>query len=431
MQKEGMRSKERLPALAAAHGRALALVPRILGAATSIVALAFATPVGRAESLHEAIIAAWSADPEARSSQTDANAAHKSASALDAWFPSGPVLSGEYLDDHFIGSKVGYTTYQGSVSMPLWLPGQGSASVRNAQADESVARSRLKVQRLLMAVRVLDLTSAAVALRREIANLRSTQGLLDQTLSASQKALRTGEIAASDHEAIVAEREDVAGQIPDREQRIETARAELLTLTGTDEIPDLMALDGRLLAARVQKLDPRNDPRIELADALVGSAKASYDLAKRSYMPNPEIGVSLSRQEQYGSPWDTQFGVQFQTALPSSARNVPMLMKGVSAMGAANRDAELARRKVAVEYRQAEARMSSALVVLGHARATQQALSARASQLGKAWSVGETPVIEYLRARRAELDANQRATQADVLWRSALVRILLMTGQTP
>ncbi|AQS89490.1 heavy metal resistance protein CzcC [Neoasaia chiangmaiensis] len=393
--------------------------------------IASAAPASvHAESLHDAIQAAWTIDPVNRANHIDADAAHKTATDVDSWFPGGPILSGEYFDDHFIGSKVGYTTYQGGISVPLWLPGQGTATVRNALADEAVSRARVKVQRLLVAVHVLDLTSTAALLQREIGNLTSARDILDRFVLSSRQALQSGEIAATDHEAIIGEKEDLDSRIDEQKQRLESTRAELEGLTGSDDIPDLMSLDGRTLAASGAMLDPQNDPRIQMADAVARGARASFDVARHSYMPNPEVGVMLARQEQYGSPWDTQIGVQFQIPLPSKARNTPMVMKEVRAMGAADRDATLAQRKVRVEYRQTRAQLASALDILRHARATQTALDSRATHLQQAWQVGEAPVIEYIRARRAALDARQRAVQADVIWHAAMVRILLMAGQT-
>ncbi|WP_242011514.1 TolC family protein [Acetobacter fallax] len=393
--------------------------------------MAFAPLKASAETLHEALIRAWTADPETHSAAVDAQAAHKTARAVDSWFPAGPLLAGEYLDDHFIGSKVGYTTYQGSVSVPLWLPGQGSATVRSAEADEAVATARGKVRKLLTGVQLLDLISSATILQKELANLEMTGILLDHVTRTSRRALQAGEIGGADHDAVVAEREDLESQIADRRQALDNTRAQIEVMTGTDAVPDLMTLDGRVLTARTVALDPRNDPRIEMAEAQSRSAKATYDVAKHSYMPNPEIGVQVMRQEQYGSPWDTQVGVQFQVGLPSEAQNAPKLMNGVKAIGAADRDAELARRNVRVEYRRIRSQLTSALDILHHSQITQKALDDRATQLERAWQVGEMPVIEYLRARRAALDARQRSAQADVIWHAAIVRVMLMAGQTP
>ncbi|GAB6854230.1 TolC family protein [Asaia astilbis] len=390
-----------------------------------------AAPPCFAESFHDAVRIAWERDPANQSFSIDATSSAKSARAAHSWFPDGPIVAGQYLDDHFIGSNLGYTTYQGSISVPLWLPGQGTATVRNALADEAVAKARIKVQHLLSAVRVLDLASSATLLQKKIGNLRATSDLLDRVTQTTHRGLRAGEVASVDFDAVIGEKSDVDAQIAQSEQALENARAELNALTGTDDIPDILSLDGRILGTQTLTLDPSRDPRNEMAQAVTKSAKAAYTLARHSYMPNPQLGVQVLKQGQFGSPWDTQVGVQFSMSLPSEARNTPMVMKEVKAMGAAERDAVQARRQVAVEYRQTRASLGSALTMLRQSSISRQALDARARDLEHAWTVGETPVIEYLRARRAALDAGQRSAEADVIWHAAMIRMSLMAGRYP
>lgn len=397
----------------------------------TLTCCALSAPSAGAETLHDAIAAAWAHDPAAQASLIDAQSAHRTAEDTDSWFPGGPVLNGQYLDDHFIGSNVGYTTYFGTVMIPLWLPGQGTATVRRALADEALARSAVKVEKLIMAVQVLDNTSTAIVLERELANLRETVHILDRVVTLSASAVKTGESPAIDHEAAVGAREDLAARIADDEQRLATAEAELESLTGDAAIPDLLALDGHLLSTAGSTLDPQKDPRMLMAAAAIKHAEASYTLAAHSYMPAPQVGLAVTKQGQYGSPWDTQVGGQFSVTLPSSARNTPMMMQETRALAAARRDATLTQRKITVEYRQTRARLAATIKVLDHTRKTETALDRRADQLEKAWRIGEMPIIEYLRARMAALDAKQRAAQADVLWHAAVVRILLMNGQTP
>ena len=399
-------------------------------AAICIVLLGSCFPA-HAETLHDAIQMAWSIDPSRKSIATDAMAAHKRASAARSWFPDGPTVSGLYMDDHFIGSKVGYTTYQGQVSVPLWLPGQGSATEEAALADQDVATYQSKVQHLVTAVRVLDLASEGAILSARIANLEKVSDVLGRTMNDVQRAFHAGEVSATDYEATVTEKEDVDGTLAATQQRLEDVRAELESVTGLDTLPDLTAIDGRLLARISTKLDPTHDPRVQLAEAVLVQAKSSYSVARHSYMPNPQIGVILSRQEQYQSPWDTQIGVEFQVPLPSEARNVPMVMKEVQAVGRAERDVTQAHRRIRSEYRQLRNQLDTATQILHHARELQEHSDRRAANLAEAWQVGEIPVIEYLRARRTALSAAERYAQADIVMHASIARMMLMSGNVP
>lgn len=384
-----------------------------------------------AETLHDAIHLAWQADPRLSSFHADAFAARKEAKAARAWFPDSPTITGEYLDDHFIGSKVGYTTYQGGINFPLWLPGQSRAIANEALGNQEVADANTQVEKLVTAVRIVTLTSEATLQQETIRNLRHADSLLGNIAHVTEVAYQNGELSGSDNEAIVAEKETLEGRISDAVQSLDGIKADLEALTGHEDIPDLLSLSGHILDGRNMALNVERDPRVRLAEAIRGVSKASYEVARHSKIPNPRLGVMVSRQEQYQSPWDTQVGVQIQIPLPSAARNTPMEMKAVRAMAAADRDAILARRKVQTEYRQVHTRFRSSLTIMQHSEATNVALQKRANDLENAWKVGEVPVIEYLRARRSALEAQQRASQANVVWHTAMIRMMLLTGETP
>ena len=49
----------------------------------------------------------------------------------------------------------------------------------------------------------------------------------------------------------------------------------------------------------------------------------------------------------------------------------------------------------------------------------------------KGWVTGETPVIEYLRARQAGLEARLQQQTASVEWRGAIAQMMIMAGETP
>lgn len=380
-------------------------------------------------SLHQAIVAAWSADPNRQSLSVDVSAAQKEASAARAWFPGGAIVSGQYLDDHFIGSKVGYTTYQGGISVPLWLPGQGRATEQTALNDENVAHYKLKVQKLVVAVKVIDVAARANFVKDHVKNLEKTQRTLSAALVATEKAHSVGEISGADYDALQAENEDIAGLLSEARQQLDVMQADIQALTGDDDIPDLNQPDALLSFDAARKLDVVSDPRVQLADASVKRAQSSYTLAQRSYIPAPQIGFMVSRQEQYQSPWDTQVGVQFQVALPSEARNVPITMKAVQAVSAAERDLALAKREITAEYRRLQAQMSSAKEILQHADAKHKFVKSREQDMARAMKVGEVSMIEYLRVQRQLLQASDRLAQANATIKTNTARMALMTGQ--
>lgn len=246
----------------------------------------------------------------------------------------------------------------------------------------------------------------------------------------SHQGLTAGEIAAADFDAVIGEKGDLDAQIAQSEQALESARAELEALTGTDDIPDILSLDGRMLGTRTLTLDLRRIPAsrwlrpLQKAPKLLQPCQTFIHACSAGWRAGAQAGPVRQPLGHTGGP-------AVLDDSPSEARNTPIVMKEVKAMGAAERDAVLAQRQVIVEYRRTRASLASALTMLRHSNTAQQALDARASDLEHAWSVGETPVIEYLRARRAALDAGQRRAEADVIWHAAMIRMSLMAGHYP
>ncbi|MBO5995641.1 MAG: TolC family protein [Acetobacter sp.] len=384
-----------------------------------------------AMTLHEAIEDAWKRDPVHISYEVNAEAQHQNALAARSWFPGGPQLFGQYWDDHFIGSKVGFTTYMGGVNFPLWLPGQRGATQRAAQESEKVALWQIKVQRLTLAVNIIDLTRAAEIAQDRVENLEKVRDILARSVVDIKKACDSGEEPRADYNMTVSEQENVQEALSDAQQTLENTRIELESLTGHRDVPNMDNVDGRTLARWGMQLDINKDPRFQLVTAILNKAKAAYNLARHSYVPNPEVGLMVARLIQWETPSDTQTGVQFQIDLPNKAVFVPQMMQATQAVSDAEREVVLAQRKIRVEYEQLANELKRTIEMAQHARMSQHHAAQRAMYLEEAWKVGEMPVIEYVRARRMELEATDKFIEADVTMRAAIARMVLMTGHVP
>jgi len=387
-----------------------------------------------ATSLHDAIRAAWEIDPTRQSLSVDSHAARRTAEAERSWFPGGPILSGQYYDDHAVGSNQGYTTYQVGIAVPLWLPGERSARVKTEMASRSVAETHLQMERMSLAVQVLDLATTASIAGVTARSVEQEHQALTEVDATSRRLLAAGEISTADRDAVRSELEDLESQLTNTQEKLSDAQAGLRELTGGDDVPDMSAIDGRSLTdAHLQSINLAvdHDPRMKFARAGVDAARAEDQLSAHSYMDHPQVGIESIHEKQYGSPWNTRFGVQVSVPLPSEARNVPMRMKAARDIAAAERDEEKTRRMVLAEYARTRARLASSISILKHAKSKREALVSRVDELEKAWKVGELPVIEYLRARRSALESREQEMVAAIAWRSAVARLIIAGGGMP
>lgn len=385
-------------------------------------------------SFHEAVSAAWAIDPTRSELTTNRQSADARADAAKSWFPGGPVVSAQYYDDHLIGSNVGYTTYQGTVSVPLWLPGQGTATRRVAQAESASIQEKLNVAHMAVAVRVLEAASALVIAQRRLAVALSLVQAMQRVGNAVGRAQRVGESTAADQQAAAAELAAARTEVGLAREQVATTGAALTVLLGRPGLPDILSYDAGFLSRTrldMPQVVEDNDPRVRAAHRDVAAAQEAVRLARASFMPNPEIGVGAIHEGQYGSPWDSRVGVQISVPLPSEARNVPMMADARNRLAAAGSQETQARRMVRVELAQVRARLDAARTTLESARMSAAALNRRADEMERSWQVGETTLIEALRARLGAYNAILALNSAEIGWHAAILRAAIATGATP
>ena len=370
---------------------------------------------------HDAVEAAWARYPERAGIAAQQVAAGARAEAARSAFPDSPTLSGIYADDHLIGSNEGYTTYEAELSTPIWLPGEGAATERAANADARAYAAQSSNAHLTVAADVLDAAAEALLAQEQVATANSRLKVTRQVARDVDHAARVGEIAAADADAARAQMENDTALAADAQVRAAMASAALESLTGSKIVPLLVT--GLAL--------PSEDPRIASAERRLDAANAALRLVRASPIADPEVGLEGIREKQFGSPWDSRVGITFRIPLPSRARNLPRLAVAESNVTAAQAELLRVRRLVQLGIVQAHAQF-------GGARARQAAsvraaadLDRRAGAVSRAWRLGEMPLIELLRAQAAAFDADAERNRADVTLQAAALRAVLATGTIP
>lgn len=391
-------------------------------------ALSFAQEI----SFAQGVDSAWAEDPERTELETNVHSANARADAARSWFAGGPTLNAEYFDDHAPwASNVGYTTYQGGVSVPLWLPGQGSATVSAARAEADSARERAHVARMAVAAKLLDASAEAIIAQRRLGIAHVLEEALARIDAAVARGAQAGETTRADAQAVEAERAAAASERAIAQEQVTTALSALRLLLGRPGVPDILAYDARDLSRAplaASEAAVESDPRIRAARQTVRAADENVRVARDSFMPNPEVGVAAIHEKQYGSPWDDRVGVTLSVPLPSDVRNVPMLAEARNKRAAAATQETLARRAVMLELAKVTARVTAARAALADAVTSAEAMNARAIALTHSWELGETPLIEALRARIAACRALETRNEADVAWHAAVIRALISAG---
>lgn len=239
---------------------------------------------------------AWAQDPLRSELGTNRHSAEARARAAGSWFAGGPSLNGSYFDDHAIGTNIGYTTYEGGISVPLWLPGQGSATRKLARADAEAAAERANAEHMALAVRLLDASATVLLAHRRVATTMALSSAAARLNAHIATAARTGELTQADQQMAEAALATAQTDAAMAQEEAQTATAGLVALLGSPVVPDIQAFSAmesaetRLVAHTVED----NDPRVRAAHKETVAAQADMVLARRSFMPNPRLASGPS-----------------------------------------------------------------------------------------------------------------------------------------
>lgn len=404
----------------------------------AVFSVIWANPVmampGPDTSFHEAVSMAWAIDPVRTELQVGHHSARARANAAGSWFAGGPTLSGEYMDDHMLGSNEGYTTYQGGVSVPLWLPGQGSATQKVANAEAASLDEQLNVEHMALSIRVLDAGAAVLMARARVDVAHTLYDATARMAGSATRAVHGGELASVDGQMAQAAMENARNELALAQEEAANAAASLEVLLGHPAVPDLGRYGGDDVA-HARFIAPRdmedNDPRIKVAHRNVEAAEANMKLARRSFMPNPEIGVDAIHEKQYGSPWDDRVGLNFSIPLPSEVRNTPIMSEARNRLATASSQEIQARRMIHLEMTRVRERLIAATTARRATQLAAENMEKRAAAQERAWRVGESGLDIALQARQAAANTRLVSQRAEVEWHVATIRMLIATGVMP
>ena len=176
-----------------------------------------------------------------------------------AFFPDAPYLTGQYDNDQILGSNHDYKTTQAELGTPLWLPGEGTATERVANADAASVDAARRAAQLALAADVVDLaTRARFALEaRDVAARRLTTNTALARSTAQR--FQVGEGSQSDSLAADAEASSASASLEEPQAALEAAVVTLAKVTGRNTVPTLdpppllhaasLARDPRIMAA--------------------------------------------------------------------------------------------------------------------------------------------------------------------------------------
>ena len=377
------------------------------------------------QTLRQAVEAAWAINPQIASLTAKRDAIAARLPAARAWFAGPPAISLRHATDQVIQNKRARAT-EGELSVPLWLPGEGTATEQVIDAELLRNDAQLAEAKLKIAGEVREALYA-------VANAHAELGVAEQRMQSARaleadvaRRQQAGDVAALEHDLARAELFDAEAKARQERSDVVNVETNLVALTGF-KVP-IKSLDEPLRPG----LDAAAHPRVQAAARSIDSARAALRLAQIATRDSPEIGVLASRNRDIRGPeYDTMVGVRLKVPFATEARNAPRL-------AAAQADLLTAQAEYASAQRQIEAELTSARQALTAAQEQAPLIAARVqsarqavARLRRSYDAGEIGLSELLRGRTGLYDAEAASAANKLAVVRARARVNQAAGLVP
>lgn len=395
-----------------------------LRAAALALTLSSAAGAAFAETLHEAFERAWVSFPAGRTLEAGREEVAASHRVAEALFPGAPKIGLSQRSDRWNEHR-GTLENEIEISLPLWLPGQQAARQRVAAADGEENRGAIEAARLAL----------AGELRTALWNLQLARGEAEIAVGRRETAagleadvarrVEAGEIARTD--LLLARQESAAARIAAAEARSRVVRAgqRYRVLTGSESPPDSPEESASPAAAP-------GHPRLAAAQAALERARAALLLARESRRDAPSLAVQYRREQDRtgAAPADSiRFGISIPLA--SESRNAPLIAGANTALIRAEAEYRRLQAEVEAGEREAEAQLEAASAGAESAGEGEQAAAERLRLLRRSFALGETALVELLRAQSQAGEARLELARSRVRLFAARANLNQARGITP
>lgn len=376
--------------------------------------------------LRMVIEGAWARSPELAGVPGRQAAAAARGRSADSITPGPASVGGGFVADG-VSNPRGGREAELSIATPLWLPGEGTASRRVADADLSRLTAQQIARRLAVAGEVRDALGAVALAQVDLSGADAR--LRDARTLEADVARRVRGREAAEAELLTARLDRMEAEIAMGERRatLEGARLAFRTLTGVE--PDSAALNEPEPPPGLSGLP---HPRLVEADSAVGAADASRRLAALQVRDSPEIGVlGRSSREAGNRYYDNRIGIQFRLPFATEARNAPRQAAAEADLTDATAARDNLRRQLDLQAARARIDLYAVREALVITRQRAAVLRQQRGLSEAAFRGGQVALGDVIRIRSLATEAEMSQARAEIAVRQARSRLNQSLGLLP
>jgi cobalt-zinc-cadmium efflux system outer membrane protein len=377
---------------------------------------------GNTVSLKDVFDTAWQRLPEAQAFQKRRDAVQAQAKAASMLSPEPPSLEIGQRSDWLTGNN-GAREVELGITVPIWLPGQRTASADLAQAEISFVERKLLASQLRLAAFVREAWWGWLRARVD-AELAIEQLANAQSLAADvAKRTQAGDLAKSDRhqaEGAVAAAQMHAAQA---QAASAAALAQVMALTGRAAPADLTV---NAAGEPTPGQNPGSSPSVshpllaELEDN-IKVAERTAQLISTQKRSNPEITVATSRERgAFGERYGQTVQVGIRIPLGAGPRHDARLATAQAEAIDVQSQLVLEKARIQADQQGAAARLAAARTQLDAAQQRARLANELRGFFDKSFRLGETDLPTRLRMEAEAAEATRQAARSQIDLASAI-----------
>lgn len=391
------------------------------------LALAGGTAAQPVVTLADAVDAAWRRSAQSAEAAGQVRQAQARRDAASAWWAAPPAVEAGVTRDRQKASGARVRETELGLAVPLWLPGQRSAGLEQADAATAAAAATTEAARLRMAGAVREAAAEVALQRAELLGAEAQWRELDALARDVARRVTAGDLAPADALAARAELLAASAAVAQARQRAQASELQWQALTGLAHVPDDVA--GGPSPAAGATLDAHPARRAAALNAELARKRVAAAAASRR--DAPELLVRARQEVSSGEPDTHGVGIAIRVPFGTTDRNGPLAAAALAELDVA----EAAEREqvVQLEAALATARLAeqAAQQQLADERTRAGLLRERAGLIDRSFKAGETGLPDMLRALNAAAQAEAALARQQAVLAQATSRLQQAQGVMP
>lgn len=391
----------------------------------SAIALAAHVSVVSAQTLRDAVEAAWARQPIARTQAAREAENDAKRRAVEALTPAPPAVGLSHISDQPARNE-GLREWEAELEIPLWLPGQRGRQGAVVDAEREQLGARLAAAKWRLAGEVREAYWQSRLAENELALARQKLTEASTIVRQVERRFQFGDVSRVDLNQVLAAEQAARALVAENEVKVFRARRAITSLTGLATIAPTEE------APAVTQTELIAHPLLAGIQRTAEVARTRLTQAAGDRRDNPDLAVGMRRER--GSalvPYANAAIVRFRFPFATDARNQPRITAANAELIEAQSELQFERVRVETEIATSRRELEQVTELASLAAVRLRTATDNQRLIARGFALGEFDVFTRLRAETERFEAELAATRARLEVSHAVSRLNQALGVLP